>query len=244
MTKSAYAAAALVAGGILFCASTALAQSSAPTPSRQPNGATPYRQPSDSQSTAQDEGGDVRAPVLRVISVEVIRSTHGNALDIVRVRGLTSTPGWEDAELVPLTHGVPKDGVLEFIFVARAPTEATEATGFEPIEAIFPIESGHPYKGVNVHSASESLELVQLPGYAEGRAAGEDCSKCVGKVFVPKGGAVPSGKTASQVVREEDLPATLRVIRHADGIPSDDSNPNRLTLVLGKDGTITAAIWD
>jgi hypothetical protein len=146
--------------------------------------------------------------------------------------------------LVPLTHGVPKDGVLEFIFVARAPTEATEATGFEPIEAIFPIESGHPYKGVNVHSASESLELVQLPGYAEGRAAGEDCSKCVGKVFVPKGGAVPSGKTASQVVREEDLPATLRVIRHADGIPSDDSNPNRLTLVLGKDGTITAAIWD
>ena len=86
---------------------------------------------------------EVIAPVFRVISVEVMRSSHGTPLDIIRVRGLASTPGWEEAELVPLTRGVPKDGMLELIFVARAPAEAMEATGFEPVEAIFP-DRGEP----------------------------------------------------------------------------------------------------
>jgi hypothetical protein len=35
-----------------------------------------------------------------------------------------------------------------------------------------------------------------------------------------------------------------RVIKHSDGIPTADSNPNRLTLVLNKEGRITTAIWD
>jgi hypothetical protein len=196
------------------------------------------------QGQAQDAQPEVRAPVLRVTSVEVIRSTHGTPLDIVRVRGLASTEGWEEAELVPLTRGVPKDGMLELVFVARAPAEAMEATGFEPIEAIFPIESSHPFKGVNVHSASESVTLSQLPGYVEGKGSGEDCSKCVGKVFVAKGAPMPSGKSAADVVKEEQLPPVSRVIKHSDGIPSAESNPNRLTLVLSRDGTISSAIWD
>jgi hypothetical protein len=134
--------------------------------------------------------------------------------------------------------------MLELVFVARAPTEAMEATGFEPIEAIFPIEVSHPYKGINVHSASESLSLTQLPGYAEVKGGGEDCSKCVGKVFVAKGAAMPSGKSAAEVVKEEQLPPVSRVIRHSDGIPNADSNPNRLTIVVSRDGTIASAIWD
>jgi hypothetical protein len=200
-----------------------------------------------SQNGAQGQNQDapeVRAPVLRVTSVEVIRSTHGSVLDIVRVRGLASTEGWEEGELVPLTRGTPKDGMLELVFVARAPAEAMEATGFEPIEAIFPIESSHPFKGVNVHSASESVTLAQLPGYVEGKGGGEDCSKCVGKTFVAKGASMPSGKSAADVVKEEQLPPMSRVIKHSDGIPSAESNPNRLTLVLSRDGTITSAIWD
>jgi hypothetical protein len=196
------------------------------------------------QGQAQDAQPEVRAPVLRVTSVEVIRSTHGTPLDIVRVRGLASTEGWEEAELVPLTRGVPKDGMLELVFVARAPAEAMEATGFETIEAIFPIETSHPFKGVNVHSASESVTLSQLPGYVEGKGPGEDCSKCVGKVFVAKGSPMPSGKSAAEVVKEEQLPPISRVIKHSDGIPSAESNPNRLTLVLSRDGTISSAIWD
>lgn len=200
------------------------------------------------QASAASQGADneseVRAPVFRVLSVEVIRSTHGTPLDIVRVRGLASTEGWEEAELVPLTRGTPKDGMLELIFVARAPAEAMEAKGFEPIEAIFPIEGNHPFKGVNVHGAVESVMLTQLPGYAEGKGPGEDCGKCVGKVFVAKGAAVPPGKSAAEIIKEEQLPPLSRVIKHSDGIPSAESNPNRLTIVLSRDGTISSAIWD
>ncbi len=228
MMKSTGLSAALLAATAAFGAcAPALAQAPA---------AGAAAAPAPSQNPAPAEQSEVRAPVLRVTSVEVLRSTHGTPLDIVRVRGLASTGGWEEAELVPLTRGVPKDGMLELVFVARAPAEAKEATGFEVIEAIFPIESNHPFKGVNVHSASESVMLTQFPGYAESKGGGEDCSKCVGKVFVPKGASVPSGKSAAEVVKEEQLPAAARVIKHSDGIPSADSNPNRLTLVLSRDG--------
>jgi hypothetical protein len=232
-----------IAIGAGFCGA-ALAQTTTAAARANGQGAAPAPQPGGAQGQTQDAQPEVRAPVLRVTSVEVIRSTHGTPLDIVRVRGLASTEGWEEAELVPLTRGVPKDGMLELVFVARAPAEAMEATGFEPIEAIFPIESSHPFKGVNVHSASESVTLSQLPGYVEGKGPGEDCSKCVGKVFVAKGAPMPSGKSAAEVVKEEQLPPTSRVIKHSDGIPSAESNPNRLTLVLSRDGTISSAIWD
>jgi len=235
MTKLTGAAAAIFAAGLISSLSgTAFAQAPSVPPAPPPPGAP--GQAAEPQSEVH--------PVLRVISVEVIRSTHGTILDVIRVRGLASSEGWEEAELVPLTRGTPKDGMLDLVFVARPPAEAMEAKGFEVVEAIFPIESNHPFKGVNVHSASESVTLTQLPGYVEGKGAGEDCSKCVGKVFVAKGAPVPAGKSAAEVVKEEQLPPLTRVIRHTDGIPSAESNPNRLTLVLSKDGTISSAIWD
>ena len=240
MMKSTGAAAAFFAAALsagFGC--TALAQNAA-----QPRNNDASAPPPAAASQAADERPAVRAPVLKVLSVEVIRSTHGTPLDIVRVRGLTSSQGWEEAELVPLTRGTPKDGMLELMFVAQAPAQAMEATGFEPIEAIFPIESSHPFKGVNVHGATESVTLTQLPGYAEGKGSAEDCSKCVGKVFVAKGAVAPAGKSAAEVVKEEQLPPQSRVIKHSDGIASAESNPNRLTLVLSRDGTISSAIWD
>ena len=242
MKKSTCITALFALGLGLIVSGAALAQTGA-APARA-NGPGAEPPPAGAQGQTADAQPEIRAPVLRVISVEVLRSTHGTPLDIVRVRGLASTEGWEEAELVPLTRGIPKDGMLELVFVARAPSEAREATGFEPIEAIFPLEGSHPFKGVNVHSASESVTLTQLPGYVEGKGAGEDCSKCVGKVFVPKGASVPSGKSATEVVKEEQLPPLSRVIKHSDGIPSAESNPNRLTLVLSRDGTIASAIWD
>jgi hypothetical protein len=241
--KKSTATAALFAVSLgLVVGSSAFAQSTMSTGHANGQGAAPPQASAASQG--QDNQSEVRAPVLRVLSVEVIRSTHGTPLDIVRVRGLASTEGWEEAELVPLTRGTPKDGMLELIFVARAPAEAMEATGFEAVEAIFPIEGNHPFKGVNVHGAVESVTLTQLPGYAEGKGPGEDCSKCVGKAFVAKGAALPPGKSAAEVVKEEQLPPLSRIIKHSDGIPSAESNPNRLTLVLSRDGTITSAIWD
>jgi hypothetical protein len=243
MMKPTGTATTLFAAGLaLLVSGAALAQSSAAEPhANAPNTARPE---AGSQGGGTEDRPDVIAPVLRIVSVEVLRSNHGTPLDIIRVRGLASTPGWEEAELVPLTRGTPKDGILELVLVARAPAEAMEATGFESIEAIFPIESSHPYKGINVHSASESVSLTQLPGYAEAKGGGEDCSKCVGKVFVAKGAAMPPGKSAAEVVKEEQLPSVSRIIRHSDGIPSAESNPNRLTLVISRDGTISTAIWD
>ena len=242
MTKHTGMPALLAATVALLAGSAALAQTGSDSrPSAQGNAHPEAGAP-------QNGGGDERpqntAPVLRIVSVEVLRSSHGTPLDIIRVRGLASSPGWEEAELIPLTRGTPKDGILELVFVARAPAEAMEATGFEPIEAIFPIEASHPYKGVNVHSASDSLSVSQLPGYAESKGGGEDCSKCVGKTFVAKGTVAPSGKSAAEVVKEEQLPAASRIIKHSDGIPSAESNPNRLTLVVSKDGTIASAIWE
>jgi hypothetical protein len=234
-TLFAAALACLISGAALAQSSTAEPHANAPNTARPEAGG---------QGGGAEDRPDVVSPVLRIISVEVLRSSHGTPLDIIRVRGLASTPGWEEAELIPLTRGTPKDGILELVFVARAPAEAMEATGFEPIEAIFPIEASHPYKGINVHSASESVSLSQLPGYAEGKGGGEDCSKCVGKVFVAKGAAMPAGKSAAEVVKEEQLPSVSRVIRHSDGIPNAESNPNRLTIVVSKDGTIATAIWD
>jgi hypothetical protein len=228
-------AAVVAAGLVMSLAGSAMAQTNSAEPSQ---GRPPGQAPSGG------DGPQVRAPVLRITSVEVIRSSHGPALDIIRVRGIASSSGWEEAELVPLTRGAPADGMLELVLVAQAPLEAREASGFEAIEAIFPLEIGHPFKGVNVHSASDSVTLTQLPGYAEGKAVGEDCAKCVGKIFVAKGAAAPAGKSAAEVVKEEQLPPMTRVIKHSDGIPTADSNPNRLTLVLNKEGRITTAIWD
>ena len=195
------------------------------------------------QSTAQTSS-ELSAPVLHIKSVEIIRSAHAPIIDIIRVRGVASTEGWEEAELIPLSRGVPADGILELIMVARAPAEAAEAKGFEEVEAIFPLEASHPFKGVNVHSASDSVSVTQLPGYAEGKSSAEDCSKCVGKTFVAKGAPAPAGKSPSDLVREEQLPAATRIVRPSEGIPSADSNPNRLTLILNKEGKVTAAVWD
>jgi hypothetical protein len=201
-------------------------------------------QPSGAAANTVSDDRSTSAPVLHIKSVEIIRSTHAPILDIIRVRGVASSPGWEEAELVPLSRGIPADGVLELIMVARAPGDAADAKGFEEVEAIFPLESNHPFKGVNVHSASNSVSVTQLPGYAEGKTPAEDCSKCVGKTFVAKGASAPSGKSAAELVREEQLPVATRIVHPSEGIPSADSNPNRLTLILNKEGKITAAVWD
>jgi hypothetical protein len=220
--------------------SAALAQN--PEQGRDPSNGQYGAQSGGASTSAEDRS--VSAPVLHIKSVEIMRSAHPPVIDIVRVRGIASSPGWEEAELVPLSRGIPADGMLELIMVARAPGEAAEAKGFEEVEAIFPLETNHPFKGVNVHSASDSVSVTQLPGYAEGKVLTEDCSKCIGKTFVAKGTSAPAGKSASELVREEQLPAAPRIVRPAEGIPSADSNPNRLTLILNKEGKITAAVWD
>jgi hypothetical protein len=212
-----------------------MAEASRPEPAAQSQGAP--------AASSADEA-DNRAPVMRVTSVEVVRSTHGGTLDIIRVRGLVSSEGWEEAELVPLTRGLPADGMLELVFMAKAPAQAMEAKGFEVVEAIFPLEPNHPFKGVNVHSAQEALALTQLPGFVDGRPAGEDCRQCVGKSLVLKGQSSPPGKKSTEVVMEERLPPNTHIIKSGDGVGKPDSDPNRLTIIVNGEGKITTAVWD
>jgi len=240
--SNALQAAGMLAAVLLGAAQPGFAQPSASTAAagEPPAPVGPATGQASSPATEQA----ISAPVLHITSVEVIRSSHAPTLDVVRVRGLVSTPGWEEAELVPLTRGVPADGVLELMFVAKAPAEASDAQGFETVEALFPLETNHPFKGVNVRSASDSLAVPQLPGYAENKSFADDCSQCVGKYFIAKGTAAPAGKPASELVREDQLPPGTRVVHHSEGIASADSNPNRLTLIVAKDGRIKSALWD
>ena len=54
-------------------------------------------------------------PVFAITGVEVLRSKIKPELDVVAVRGLASAEGWTDGELVPLTHGIPPDNVLNLV---------------------------------------------------------------------------------------------------------------------------------
>ena len=68
-----------------------------------------------------------------------------------------------------------------------------------------------------------------------------DCKDCVGKRFAPSGAAQAGGQG---VVREEDLPKALRVIRPSDGIKGVDQDPDRLTLITDEKDTIVEAFWE
>src|SRR5207344_1338339 len=96
--------------------------------------------------------------------------------------------GWSQPHLVPITQGASIDGVLDLLFEANAPQVPAPLGGFTEIDAILPIGHDHPYKAVRVRSAANALTLKQVPGYAEVKKLKNDCTKCVGKYFVAKGG--------------------------------------------------------
>ena len=183
-------------------------------------------------------------------SVESLRSHIKGHLEIIRVRGWVTSNAWGEPHLLPITAGEPLDGVLDLIFQANSPAGAEPLGPFMPVEAILPIESGHPYKAVRVRGSTNAVTLKTIPGYAEApgyeeaAAAKEDCAKCMGKYFVAKGANPPAGVAADQIVREADLPWKLRVIKPDDGVPNYSFDPNQLTLVLSEDGRIVDAAWD
>jgi len=224
-----------------FAQTSTSAQNKAQAPPTAQNGA-PLEESSEPEQPSPET--PKLAPVLWVTSVEAMSSTHGPTLDVLRVRGITSTDGWEDAELVPLTHGIPPDGFLDLAFVAKAPTDSTSPSKSPVIEAVFTLEPGNPFKGVRVHGATNRVTLKAIPGYAEAPPPPRDCTDCVGKYFVAKGETAPSGVGANEVIREESLPKTLHVVKPTEGIGKLDSDPNRLTLVIGDDGRIVIAVWD
>lgn len=239
MTQSKlFALASLIAAGLLGSASQA--QQQPPAAGGPPPGQSNAPYPGQPAGTV----GGPPAPVVFVTSVEVLRSDRNGGLDVVRVRGVVTGSSWTQPHLIPITQGAPRDGMLDLIFQASAPAGAAGLGPFMPVEAILPVETGHPYKGVRVRGGNNAISLKAIPGFAEAPAPKEDCSKCIGKFFVAKGANPPAGATADNTVREADLPYTLRIIKPTDGIPSYALDPNRLTLLLSEDGRIVDGAWD
>jgi hypothetical protein len=203
-------------------------------PGAPPPGAAGYGQ------TAAPEGQPW--PIVFVASIELLRSKDGR--DIVLARGLVTSKGWSQPNLIPINQGAPIDGVLDLLFEAQSPGSPEGLGQFMEIDALLPLGHEHPYKAIRVRSAANALTLKQLPGYAEVKKLKNDCSNCLGKYFVAKGGTAPQGVAADNIVKEEDLLWQVRVIRPNEGIPSYTVNPNRLTLVLTEDGRISDAAWD
>lgn len=245
MTQSKiFALASLIAAGLLGSASAQQQQPSAggPPQGQQQQGQQQQGYPGPGQPPGAVGGPP--APVVFVTSVEVLRSDRNGGLDVVRVRGLVTGQSWSQPHLIPITQGQPRDGLLDLIFQASAPAGAAGLGPFMPVEAILPVESGHPYKGVRVRGGNNAVSVKTVPGYAETPAPKEDCAKCIGKFFVAKGANPPAGATADNTVREADLPYMLRIIKPTDGIPSYTLEPNRLTLLLSEDGRIIDGAWD
>ena len=180
-------------------------------------------------------------PVLYVTGVEVVRTALEPKLDIVRVTGLTGSAGWSEPQLVPTYAGKPFDDILDLEFIATMPEESQKAEGLVTIGAIFPLEQGHPFKGVRVRASENAIEVKQIPGSNQATINVNGCQDCIGKKFAEKGQAQPGQQG---IVRQEDLPRVLRWIISSAGIRGITRNPNRLDLILGDDNTIVQAFWE
>jgi hypothetical protein len=214
-----------------------------PTPTSS-GGPPPYEVPTPGTNVPGQQtqvSAQTELPVLYVTSVEIMRSTVEPAIDIVRVTGFAGSQGWSDPELVPTTVGKPIDGILDLQFIATMPPESQEATGFMPLGAVFTMEQGHAFRGVRVRASENAIEVDQIPGHVEATIKVSDCKDCVGKKFAERGKTAPG---TPGVVRQEDLPKTLRWIPPTHGIRGITHDPNRLDLLLGPDNTIIAAYWE
>jgi hypothetical protein len=222
----------------------ALAQGGPPSsaPGGQPQGYGAGAQGRTAETTSSTEATPgTELPVLYVTSVEVVRTSVDPKLDIVRVTGLTGSQGWNSPQLVPTFVGKPLDGILDLQFIATMPQQTQTAEGFVPIGAVFPLEQGHPFKGVRVRASENAIEVRQIPGTTQAQITVNDCKDCVGKKFVERGQAQPGQQG---VVRQEDLPKVLRWIIPSRGIRGITHNPNRLNLILSDDNTIVSAYWE
>ncbi|MBE7157936.1 MAG: hypothetical protein INR62_05805 [Rhodospirillales bacterium] len=234
-------AALLVLGGL---AGTAFAQQLAAPKAPPSTSGTPQETPGTPWAPTEPGEEAASFPVFAVTGVEVLRSAHTPGVDILLVTGLASAAGWNGGELVPLRRAGPDQDVLDLLFVAQAPLESAPPTQYVPMQAVLPLPAGQTLKRVHVRSATNSVALSTLPGYAASKPPAEPCDPCVGKLLLPRGASAPTGVSPDDIVHEESLPPLARVVRPEDGFPDIRPNPNRLTLIVGEDGRIADAAWE
>jgi hypothetical protein len=231
-------AAMLIQAGII---GSALAQGA--QPAGQAGGGAPEGYVGGGQEAAGPSGANrpLEVPILYVTGIEVLRTAMDPKIDVIHVTGLVSSLGWSSPQLVPFFYGKPADDVLDLQFIASSPQQSQKAEGFVPVNAMFTLEAGHPYKGVRVRAADNALSLKQIPGSAHADIKADDCKQCMGKKFAEKGKA-PAG--SATVVREEDLPRGFRTIVPTHGVAGIVHNPNRINLVLDENNTVVMAFWE
>lgn len=219
----------LLAGAILCgLAASAFAQSTAPS-TQQPN--APQQGTSEDQEGGQPHIEAFQRPLLAASTLEV---SQVGGLTRIRVHGIASSDGWNEATLVPLVHGAPSDGVLDLVLVAEPPPEAMPANGFLHMEATLLVEENHPYKAVRVRTATNVITQHSLSGKAEAPVTITDCHDCIGR---------PLAKNGADGVKPESLPKGTRILSPTDPFDDVQPNPNRLTLLIGDDGKIIEAMW-
>ena len=193
------------------------------------------------ESAGEEVSATVELPVLYVTGVEILETASDPKIDVVSVTGLVPSDGWTFPQLVPTYAGKPFDGVIDLQFIATAPVQSQLATGFVEVSAVFPLQPDPSLKGVRVRGAENAISVLQVPGSNRNAVQVNDCRDCLGKRFAPSGQA-QAGEQG--VVRQDDLPKALRVIRPSDGIRGMEQDPNRLTLITDEKGTIVEAFWE
>ena len=197
--------------------------------------------PEEESPPPSEAAAPTELPILFVTDVEILQASGGNGTDIVQVTGIASSEGWSAPQLVPTYPGKPFDNVLDLELIATPPDQSEGASGFFPVSAIFAIDGGSAVDGVRVRGSENAITLRKIPGAAQAAINVDDCAKCVGKKFAPAGSAA---QAEQNVVREEDLPKSLRIIKDTDGIRGIEQDPNRLTLIVDKNNTILEAFWE
>ena len=240
---SMFAFAAAIQGGTM---GFAFAQNGPPAHASVPGVAPPSYSgpgwgPEEEPATTPESTSGTDLPVLYVTGVEILRTSAEPELDIVRVTGLAASEGWSAPQLVPTYAGKPFDGILDLELIATPPAASENAGGFVPLSAVMALEQGHSFKGVRVRGAENAIAVKQIPGSGRMTINVNDCGNCMGKKFAPQG-SVPQPQ--SGVVRQEDLPKLLRIVKASDGIRGAESDPDRLTLILDDDNTILEAFWE
>lgn len=221
---AAFAVAALVQVGAvtLSYGQTPLAPGATGGP---PQSRDDYGPGSSAEGPSDEASSSVDLPVLYVTGVEILQTASDPKIAVVSVTGLVASEGWNFPQLVPTYAGKPFDDVLDLQFIAAGPVQSQLASGFVAVSAIFPLEPGHWFKGVRVRAAENAISVLQVPGGKLSAVQVNDCKDCLGKRFASAGQAQPGEQG---VVRQEDLPKVLRVIRPSDGIRGTDQDPDHL----------------
>ena len=236
-------AAAATATVLVSLCGLALAQGQpAAQPAAQPGGA-PDAYTGGDQGAAGPAGATrpLEVPLLYVTGIEVTQEALEPKIMLIRVTGLASSEGWSAPQLIPFYYGKPLDDTLDLQFIGTSPQQSQKAEGFVPINAMFTVDAGVPFKAVRVRAAANALEVKQIPGSAKAEIKANGCKECAGKKFAEKGKAAAG---AANTVREEDLPHGFRAIAPTHGVAGEVHNPNRLNLILDDKDVITMVFWE